>query len=172
VLVNALHGYGHTLEVSPKVEGRVNLNDKLELNQEYSIRQQWGWYERNIANNIRITNQTSRSEIIVRYPKRLVWEASYNYWYNSNAAPGLQKSYGRLNAGVTFLFMKDNRGQLKLSVFDALDQNLSAYRNITENQVEDYQTVVLNRYGLLTFTYNIRNFGGKVGGSSNSFFRF
>ncbi|WP_082893365.1 outer membrane beta-barrel protein [Rufibacter ruber] len=172
VLENQLRGFGHSINVSPRLEGRMNLNDKLEIIQTYSVNRQWGRYEKNLANNIAITNQTAKSEVIVRLPKKLVWEVSYDYWYNSNAAPGLQRSYGRLNAGITYLFMKNDRGQLKLSVFDALDQNLSAYRSVRENMVEDYQTAVLNRYGLLTFTYNIRNFGGKVGGSSNSFFRF
>jgi len=102
----------------------------------------------------------------------LTSQLSLEYRYNSNTAPGLQKNFYRINAAVTYLFLKNDRAQLKFSIFDLLNQNISNYRTIRENIVEDYQTTVLNRYGLVTLTYNIRNFGGKVGGSNNSIFRF
>ena len=108
---------------------------------------------------------------MVRLPEKVVWEATFDYWYNSNAVPGLQKSFGRLSAGVTYLFLKNDRAQLKLSVYDLFNQNISAYRVIRENLIEDYQVEALNRYFMLTFTYNIRNFGGKVGGR-DTLFRF
>ncbi|WP_162053446.1 outer membrane beta-barrel protein [Pontibacter pamirensis] len=171
VLFNDISSFSQTWSLNPTLEGRMNLDDKIEFNQTFTLRHQRSSYEDNAFRNLKFNTRSSKSEIILRMPKKLVWEATLDYWYNSNMAPGLRNHYTRLNGGVTFLFMKDDRAQLKLSVYDALDQNLSAYRSIRENIIEDTQTVVLNRYGLLTFTYNIRNFGGKVGGS-NSMFRF
>ncbi|GAB3540350.1 TonB-dependent receptor [Pontibacter brevis] len=171
VLFNDISSFSQTWSLNPTLEGRMNLDDKIEFNQTFTLRHQRSSYENNAFRNLQFNTRTSRSEIIIRMPKKLVWEATLDYWYNSNMAPGLRSHYTRLNGGVTFLFMKDDRAQLKLSVYDVLDQNLSAYRSIRENIIEDVQTVVLNRYGMLTFTYNIRNFGGKVGGS-NTIFRF
>lgn len=171
ILLNDTESYSRTWALYPSLEARVNLNDKLELNQTFSLSHQRSAYENNIFDNLQFNTRESESGIILRMPKKLVWEATFDYWYNSNTAPGLQKSYGRLNGAVTFLFMKNDRAQLKLSVFDLLDQNISAYRSIRENLIEDYQTVALTRYAMLTFTYNIRNFGGKVGGT-NPIFRF
>ncbi|MCC9166985.1 outer membrane beta-barrel protein [Pontibacter harenae] len=171
VLFNDIRSFSQTWNLEPSVEARMNLNDKFEFNQTFSLRYQRSTYENDVFDNLKFNTKTSRSEIVIRLPKKLVWEASFDYWYNSNVAPGLRNDYGRLNGGVTFLFMKDDRAQLKLSVYDALDQNLSAYRSIRENIIEDTQTVVLTRYGMLTFTYNIRNFAGKVGGR-NTIFRF
>ncbi|MFD3002328.1 outer membrane beta-barrel protein [Pontibacter toksunensis] len=171
VLFNDIQSFSQTWSLNPTLDAKMNLDDKVEFNQSFTLRHQQSTYEDNTFRSLKFNTKTSRSEIVIRLPKKLVWEATFDYWYNSNMAPGLQNNYSRLNGSVTYLFMKDDRAQLKLSVFDVLDQNLNAYRNIRENIIEDTQTVVLNRYGMLTFTYNIRNFGGKVGGRS-SMFRF
>jgi hypothetical protein len=46
-----------------------------------------------------------------------------------------------------------------LNVYDLLKQNNSIWRNVSDAYVEDVQTNVLQRYFMLTFTYNIRYFG-------------
>lgn len=172
VLLNSTRSYSQTWNLTPMLEARMNLDDKLELSQSFNLSNRRSTYQDNFFDDLSINTGTSRSEVVVRMQKKLVWEATFDYWYNSNPVPGLQNSYGRLNAGVTFLFMKNDRAQLKLSVYDLLDQNITASRFINENLIVDTQTAALTRYGLLTFTYNIRNFGGKVGGSQNSLFRF
>jgi len=79
-----------------------------------------------------------------------------------NAFTGLEDGFNQqftlLNAGVGYRFLKDRRGELRLSVFDLLNQNNSIARNVTETYVEDVQTVVLQQFVMLTFTYNIRHF--------------
>jgi hypothetical protein len=56
-------------------------------------------------------------------------------------------------------FLKDNRGELRLSVFDLLDQNQSITRTVSETYIEDVNTRVLRQYFMLTFTYSLKNFG-------------
>ncbi|HYH14476.1 MAG TPA: hypothetical protein VD794_04625, partial [Flavisolibacter sp.] len=76
------------------------------------------------------------------------------------------------NAAMTVVFLKDDKGQLKFSAFDLLNENISVFRSTTENQIIDRQINILQQYFMATFTYNIRSFkGGKVGGSER-FFRF
>lgn len=62
-----------------------------------------------------------------------------------------------MSAGKKFL--KDQKGELRLSVFDLLKQNRSISRTIAANYIEDNQTQVLTQYFMLTFTYKIKNFG-------------
>ncbi|WP_082780337.1 TonB-dependent receptor [Rufibacter sp. DG15C] len=171
IIVNDVRSYGQNVSWNPSVKASMNLNDKVEFNETLTLGLRNSSYTSNAIPDISFNTKTSRTGVVVRLPKRLVWEATFDYSYNSNVAPSLRKDNGRLNAGVTFLFMKNDRAQLKFSVYDLLNQNIGAYRAIRENFVEDFQTVVLRRYGLVTFTYNIRNFGGKVGGT-NTFFRF
>jgi hypothetical protein len=68
------------------------------------------------------------------------------------------QNFWLLNAGLAKKFLKDNRAEIKLSVFDILKQNQSISRNITETYIQDLQTEVLQQYFMLSFTYNIRHF--------------
>jgi hypothetical protein len=63
------------------------------------------------------------------------------------------------NMGVGKKFLKDQKGELRLSVFDLLKQNRSISRTIQPNYIEDNQTQVLTQYFMLTFSYRIKNFG-------------
>ena len=72
---------------------------------------------------------------------------------------GYNQSFWLWNIGVGKKFLKKNRGELKLTVFDLLKQNQSISRKVDETYIEDVQTQVLQQYFMLTFTYNLRNFG-------------
>ncbi|HEX8314509.1 MAG TPA: hypothetical protein VF609_05940, partial [Flavisolibacter sp.] len=98
-------------------------------------------------------------------------ETNVGYRFNSEVAPGLPKDNLLWNAAVTLLMFKGDVGFLKLSVFDLLNRNNGFFRFANGNQITDQQTNVLQRYGALTFTYNIRNMLApkKVGGKEQLF---
>ncbi|MDB5209275.1 MAG: hypothetical protein JWQ30_102, partial [Sediminibacterium sp.] len=66
-----------------------------------------------------------------------------------------------LNPSIAKQFLKNKAGELRLSVFDLLNQNQSVTRTITGNTIVDSKSNVLTRYAMLTFTYNLRQFAGK-----------
>lgn len=68
------------------------------------------------------------------------------------------QNFTLLNLSVGQKFLKNQRGELKFTAFDLLNQNTSVNRLVTEAYIEDSRSLVLNRYFMLTFTYNIRNF--------------
>ncbi|MXV14510.1 outer membrane beta-barrel protein [Hufsiella ginkgonis] len=172
VLLNSVRSDYSVLNLRPSGEFRLNLNDKFELNEAYSFTRYNSRYESAEFSSQSLTYHDSRSELILRPGAgNFVWETTMDYRYNSNAIPGLLKSYYRWNAAVTYIFLKGRRGQLKLAVNDILDQNIVASRVVRENLTEDMQGSTIRRYGLLTFTYNIRSFGEKVGGR-NQLFKF
>jgi hypothetical protein len=81
-----------------------------------------------------------------------------NQLYNG-LTQGFNQNYTLWNMAVGKKFLKDRKGEVKLSVFDLLRQNQSITRNVTETYIEDTQNQVLRQYFLLQFTYNLRNFG-------------
>jgi hypothetical protein len=93
-----------------------------------------------------------------------------NYQANSGLGDGLNQKYALWNAAIGKKFLPNHVGELKLSVFDLLGQNQSIVRTVTENYIQDVQSVVLQRYFMLTFTYNLKNFGvaATKGGRSNT----
>lgn len=72
---------------------------------------------------------------------------------------GLNQHFTLWNAAIGKKFLKNRAGELKLSVFDLLKQNQSVSRVVTANYIEDTQSRVLQQYFMLTFTYNLKNFG-------------
>ena len=79
--------------------------------------------------------------------------------FYSGLSEGFNQNYTLWNMSVGKKFLSNRKGELKLSVFDLLKQNQSISRNITEAYIEDVQNQVLQQYFMLTFTYNLRNFG-------------
>ncbi|HJU45861.1 MAG TPA: outer membrane beta-barrel family protein [Chitinophagaceae bacterium] len=84
----------------------------------------------------------------------------FDYKYYGRGA-GFNTSVPLLNASVAKQLFKNKAGEIRLSIYDLLNQNVSITRNITENYIQDVTNKVLTRYALLTFTYNLRRFGGQ-----------
>lgn len=164
VIVNQNRSTSRNLSLTPSANVSFNWNDKIEFTQRYGPSYNKSTYESNVYPALKVWRHTTSSDLVVRMPKRIVWESSLEYNYNPQVAEGIQKTSYRWNAAVNFLFLKQDKGQLKLSVYDLLNQNISVSRIVKENYVQDTESVILKRYFLLTFTYNIRSFGGKVGG--------
>ncbi|MEO7263898.1 MAG: TonB-dependent receptor [Ferruginibacter sp.] len=77
----------------------------------------------------------------------------------SGLSAGFNQSYWLWNAAIGKKFLKNQAGELKLSVFDLLKQNRSINRTVTESYIEDVQNQVLTQYFMLTFSYKLKNFG-------------
>ncbi len=77
----------------------------------------------------------------------------------SGLSDGFNQNYWLWNVAIGQKFLKSQRGEVKLSVFDLLKQNRSITRNVTEAYIQDTRNQVLQQYFMLTFTYKLRNFG-------------
>ena len=77
--------------------------------------------------------------------KGLTAEFNQNYWL--------------WNMAIGQKFLKAQKAELKLSVFDLLKQNQSISRDVTELHIEDQRNQVLQQYFMLTFTYKLKTFG-------------
>jgi len=74
----------------------------------------------------------------------------------------IDSRYTLWNVNLGKKIFKNKAGEIKLSCYDILNQNQSMTRNVIENYVEDVNTEVLHQYFMLSFTYNLRKFNGKM----------
>ncbi|PWT99603.1 MAG: hypothetical protein C5B52_10285, partial [Bacteroidetes bacterium] len=81
--------------------------------------------------------------------------------YYHGLTDGFNQNYWLWNISAGKKFLKDQKGDLRLTIFDVLKQNRSITRNTTDTYVEDVQNNVLQQYFMLTFTYKLKNFGKK-----------
>lgn len=115
------------------------------------------------AQNSSYLQQNSRVKLNINPKSGFVFSAEYSNQYYSGLSGGFNQSISLLNAAIGYKFLKDKRADLRLYVFDILGQNNSIQRNITETYIEDSQTTILQRYFMLTFTYNIKKYFQKEG---------
>ena len=105
-------------------------------------------------------NQSTRLRLTWVIWKGLVYRTDLVHQLNTGLSAGFNTNYMIWNMSVGKKVFANQRGEISLSVFDLLKQNVSIRRNVTDILVEDVQSNVLQRYFMLTFTYNLRHFSG------------
>lgn len=87
---------------------------------------------------------------------KFTWRNNFTYYFNPNLSDN--KSNLIYNLAFSYYFLSFNSGELRLEVFDLFNQRNSLRRVITDNYIEDRNTTMLERFFLLSFTYNFRSF--------------
>ncbi|MBI1782476.1 MAG: TonB-dependent receptor [Sphingobacteriales bacterium] len=104
-------------------------------------------------------NQVAGLQLNLLSKKGWFLQNDVNYETYSGLSSGYNQRYWLWNAAAGKKLFKKQTGEIKLSVFDLLKQNQSITRTVTENYIEDAINNVLRQYFMLTFTYNLKNFG-------------
>jgi hypothetical protein len=63
------------------------------------------------------------------------------------------------NASISRQILRFNRGEIKLSAVDLLNQNIGISRTSNQNYIEDSRVKTLQRFFLLSFTYSLSKTG-------------
>lgn len=135
-----------------------NISKKVDFT--VSSRTRLNWVENQLQSNLndQYVNQDSRVRFYWNIWKGIVLRTNIIHQAYFGLAEGFNQNYFLLNASLGKKIFKNQRGEITLSVFDALKENVSIQRNITETLIEDVRNNVLQRYVMLTFTYNLREF--------------
>ena len=146
--------------------GGLTISSNMSENMDFTV-----GYTLNYNNVVNTKQNVARNEYFVHnINARFNWiikgRLVINSNYSLNAYAGLGSGFNQTimlwNGGIGYKFLKQKQLELRASVFDILNNNNSITRNVTESYIEDVKSNVLNRYYMLTVTYNIRNFGTKT----------
>ena len=78
------------------------------------------------------------------------------YTAYSGRTSGYNTNVALWNASISKQVFKSKKGEIKLSTFDLLKQNIGVDRNGNANYVEDVSYKVLQRYFTAGFTYSLQ----------------
>jgi hypothetical protein len=90
--------------------------------------------------------------------KGIVYRLDMNHQLNTGLSTGYDNNFVLMNMSLGKKIFNDERGEISLNVYDLLGQNNSIHRNVSDVYIEDVQNNVLQRYFMLTFSYNLRRF--------------
>lgn len=157
--VNDQLNTGRTWSLGQGASVNSTFNEQLEFGLRANLTYQTATYSRLPAQNVAYLTQTLAADVFYQLPARLVLTSDVWYSNSTGRAAGYNQRLVLWNVGLARQFFANKQGELKLQACDLLNQNRSLVRNTTETYVEDVRSRVLQQYLLLSFTYNLRQFG-------------
>jgi hypothetical protein len=145
--------------------GNLVLSSNISQNVDFTINSRANF---NSVDNT-LPGQTDSHYWSVNSGANLIWIAlnhivcQTNYSFTGYFQQGSKNEItNMLNCSVGVKFLKKNAGDLRVSCNDLLNQNSNFNRSTTPLYTLTHQSNVLGRYYMLTFTYTLGSFGGKM----------
>jgi hypothetical protein len=166
--INSAENLISTWNIGPDVRFEINASEKLDLSLSAGITYYKTGYSLQQSLNTEYLNQQYSTEINWQLPKSFYFNTEFTYSINSQRASGFNTKVPLWNAFISKQFLRFNRGEIKLSAFDLLKQNIGVSRSTSQNYIEDKRVKNLQRFFLLSFTYSLTKNGlsapGEPGG--------
>jgi hypothetical protein len=157
-IINDVDNYSNSTHLSLSLVLSSNISDKIDFNVSSSSNY-------NIARNTIQSeldndyfNLISRIKLDWIIWKGLILRTQYNHHLYKGLSEGFDQNYMIWNLGLGKKLFKNDRGEIRVTAYDLLNQNASIQRNVNDAYIEDVRTNVLQRFFMLSFTYNLRNF--------------
>ncbi|GAB5553516.1 MAG: TonB-dependent receptor [Saprospiraceae bacterium] len=116
------------------------------------------------AQNQNFINHTYFADLTVTLVKdKLNVRSKFDYSIYNGLSDDFNQEIPIWNAEVSLFMLKGNKGQLKVGVFDILNQNRGVSRINQLNFITDRTVNALGRYFLTTFTYSLKGFDSNAG---------
>ncbi|HAS58865.1 MAG TPA: TonB-dependent receptor [Algoriphagus sp.] len=157
-LVNQQNGFNNSRRLSTGFSISSNISDQIDFNiwTRFSFNDVENTLNPNLNN--KFFNQRGRINFNWIIWEGFVYRLDLTHQVNSGLSEGFDTNFTLVNMSLGKKIFNNQRGEISLNVYDLFRQNNNIRRNISETFIEDVQTNVLQRYVMLTFSYNIRRF--------------
>jgi Outer membrane protein beta-barrel family/CarboxypepD_reg-like domain len=173
VNLTTIVNYNHDISMIYKKE---NLTNRLLLTQTFGFNYNKNKFDMGVTGGLTYNNaryslqenlntdyftQTYTADFSYTFKKDIIASTDFDFLINSGRSDGFNESIPMWNASLSKQFLKNKAAELKLTVYDILNQNKSITRTIGENYFEDNSTNVIRRYFLISFTYNLNRMANR-----------
>lgn len=159
VIQNGVKGNTRSSSISLGVVFSSNISEDID----FSIS------STNIYNNIKTDfKQTGKNNYFSQRTKvkfyynifdGFIFQTDFDYKYDGGLSGGSNPNSYLWSANIRQKFLKNDKGEIKLAVYDILKKNSNLNRRVTDTYYEDTNTNVLGRFYILSVSYQVRAFG-------------
>lgn len=160
-IINKITNYTRNLSLTEDLRLSYNYKEKLDMSLTGSVT-----YNQ-VKNTVQKTQNRSfythvySADITYTLPQNFILSTDVDYTFNTGLSSGFNQNFAIWNASFAKEVFKNRRGEIKVSVYDILNQNTSVYRNVNGNEIEDVRNLTLKRFFTLTILYKINRMGGR-----------
>lgn len=157
--VNGKNGYQNTMSATATEEITANWNDLFEIRSAYNLNYSITNYQLVDLKNADYISQKALLSLVFFLPQKYTWSVNDAYSYNPLIAPGFKRNSNLVSLSVARHIQKKDKGELRITCYDLLNQSVNSIHLVSENTIDDSQYQPLKRYFLLTYTYRFNDFG-------------
>jgi hypothetical protein len=162
--INSVRNNIYNISIDPNFEVTKSFKNKFDLTAGAGFTYNKAKYSLQSSLNNSYFTQDYTIDAGWQLPKNFYLSTDFRYTISSQRSAGFNAKVPLWNASLSKLFLKYNRGELKLSVFDLLNENQAIVRNTNSNYIEDQNNRVLKRFFLLGFTYSLNKMSANAAG--------
>jgi hypothetical protein len=159
-IINSQNNFNTNTSFSQGFVLSSNINERVDFN--LSTRGNYNMVRSSLQQELEnnFYTQSTRLDLFWNFIGGVFLGSSVNHQLYSGLGEDFDQGILLCNMDVGYRIPPSKKTEIKLTVFDLLNQNVSIDRNVTDVFVEDVRTQVLRQFFMLTVTYNLRRFGG------------
>jgi hypothetical protein len=145
-----------TLTFMPRLSASYSYKEIIDISAEARVAYNKASYSLQPMLNNEYWRQVYELNATVNLPAGISVNSEFNYSAFTGRSNGYNTRVALWNAAISKQVLKSKKGEIKLSAFDLLKQNIGVDRNGNTDYIEDVQYKTLQRFFTLGFTYSLQ----------------